>query len=316
MSEDVIKALSESEREKGFESIKENWGMWSYRNDLFDHAITKGVGFLLEFINQVEDAKRHILATLFLKRPDVVDNVLTNIGCDHDDLIHLTSYQPELAELHDKFFKVIDKLKDPEHQVLAVYWGVLNLFEAGKHNSVFPLINALEKRPFNGIRLKNTAIQMAFQEGAIKGIKDIVEDFLEHPAITHERYAIGLVYSWDKYKSKKTVFPSLLAQADKGDLGRVKEMEKYGEDPDFRNAIDNAREIAPSAGTRHLRFLNRIESAKLAIKTLTEHVRDGGQAWKQEPGSIVLSYLLGEEEGTKVMGKMQMRKEKGTCIIM
>ena len=79
---------------------------------------------------------------------------------------------------------MIDKIKDPENQELAVKWGVINLFDAKKHDSVIPLINALEKRQFNGRNLKNVAIQRAFYQGAEKGIKYIVEEFHEHAAIT------------------------------------------------------------------------------------------------------------------------------------
>ena len=72
-----------------------------------------------------------------------------------------------------------------------------DLFDAKKHDSVIPLINALEKRLFNGRNLKNAAIQQAFCYGAIRGIKNIVEEFHEHPAITSERYAEGLIESWN-----------------------------------------------------------------------------------------------------------------------
>ena len=56
-----------------------------------------------------------------------------------------------------------------------------------------------------------------------RGIKYIVEEFHEHPAITSEEYANGLIDSWKKDKSK-TVFPFLLAQADQGDLEKVKKV--------------------------------------------------------------------------------------------
>ena len=59
---------------------------------------------------------------------------------------------------------MIDKIKDPKKQEKAVRWGVFNLFDAEKHDSVIPLINALEKRQFNGKNLKNVAIQEAFYE--------------------------------------------------------------------------------------------------------------------------------------------------------
>ena len=123
----------------------------------------------------------------------IVDQVLKKIEYDDDDLMYLTSYRPELAESHDNFFKAIDKIKNPENQEWAVKWGVSNLFNAKKHASVIPLINALEKRQFNGRNLKDVAIQQAFHQGAKRGIKDIVEEFHEHPAITPERYANGLI---------------------------------------------------------------------------------------------------------------------------
>ena len=96
----------------------------------------------------------------------IVDQVLKKIKYDDYDLMDLTTYRPELAESHDKFFKVIDKIKDPKNQEWAVEWGVISLFNAKKHDSVIPLINALEKRQFNGRNLKDVAIQEAFYEGA------------------------------------------------------------------------------------------------------------------------------------------------------
>ena len=146
MAPDVIEALSESEKAKGFESIKRDWEKWEDRKDLFDHVVMKSVEFIVGFINQVEDAKRPTLAALFIKRPDKVDEVLKKIKYDDDDLRYLTDYRPELAESHDKFFKVIDKIKDPKNQEWAVRYGVINLFDAKKHDSVIPLINALEKQ--------------------------------------------------------------------------------------------------------------------------------------------------------------------------
>ena len=99
---------------------------------------------------------------------------------------------------------MIDKIKDPEDQEDAVRSGVINLFNAKKHDSVIPLINALEKIQFNGRRLKNVAIQRAFYQGAWRGIKHFVEEFHEHPAITSERYADGLIESW-KYDKLKYI---------------------------------------------------------------------------------------------------------------
>ena len=142
MEGDVIEALEE----EGFESIKRDWWKWKYRNDLFDYVVMKSVEFIAGFINQVENSKRPTLAALFIKRSDIVDEVLKKIKYNDDDLSDLTNHRPELAESHDGFFKVIDKINDPRKSRRAVGRGVYNLFYAKKHDSVIPLINALESR--------------------------------------------------------------------------------------------------------------------------------------------------------------------------
>ena len=130
----------------------------------------------------------------------------------------------------------------------------------------------------------------------MRGIKDIVEKFHEHPAITSREYANGLIDSWNN--NKLTVFPFLLAQADQGDLEEVKQMWEYKKDQDFRKAIDDAFPKAEPAGERHERPLNR-EIAKLAMKTFSEI--GGLEPLDNENalGGIIGSYLVGGSEGTK-----------------
>ena len=123
MSHDLVDALGK----EGVVSIMEDWAKWENR-DLFDCVVTKGREFIIEFINQVDDAKRHILAALFIKRYEKVDQVLKKIKYDDDDLMNLTNYRPELAESHGSFFKVIGKINNPRSQDTAVKWGVFNLF--------------------------------------------------------------------------------------------------------------------------------------------------------------------------------------------
>ena len=112
--------------------------------------------------------------------------------------------------------------------------------------------------------MKDVAIQEAFYEGAGDGIKDIVEELHEHPAITSEEYATGLILSWN-YDKSMIVFPFLLAQADQGDLKEVKKDGTYDEDPDFRKAIDDALSKAPLTGTRHDRPMERAKLVKEAF---------------------------------------------------
>ena len=108
VAQDVIKALEQP----GFESIKDDWGKWRHRKDLFDHVVMKSVEFIAGFINQVVYVKTRTLAALFIKRSDEVDQVLKKIKYNDDDLRDLTSYRPELAEPPmTYFFNVIDKIK-------------------------------------------------------------------------------------------------------------------------------------------------------------------------------------------------------------
>jgi hypothetical protein len=300
VKDDVIEALEED----GFGSIKQGWWeKWSKRNDLFDEVVTRDVEFIILFINQVRRATNHTLAALFAKRPDEVDQVLKEIEYSDDNLIKLMWKRPELAESHDSFFKAIDKIKEPKNQETAVKTGVWNLFNANKQGSVMPLIDALENRQFNGRNLQNAAIQQAFEVGALRGIQYFVEEFCHHPAITSERYADGLVQGWTG-DTLNPVFSFLLSQADQGDLEEIKERGKHMEDQEFRKAIDGTMKTAPLAGTRHLRFFGR---AKIAIITLNDLMDT--EVWMQQPGRIIASYLIGEQEGTNVREKLKTMPE-------
>ena len=147
--------------ERNFEWLKENWRSWKERKDLLDDVIAKGADVTVRFIQNVEDAKRRVLAALFDKgEKGMIDDVLGRIEYDDDDLCNLTDYRPELAGSPEKFFRVLDKIKDPEMQEMAVRVGVSNLFKAGRHDLVVPLVNALGKRTFKSERLKEEAIQM------------------------------------------------------------------------------------------------------------------------------------------------------------
>jgi hypothetical protein len=285
VKEDVTEVVEED----GFENIKQLWyEKWINRNDLFDHVVTKSVEFIVGFINQVWRAKRPTLAALFIKRFEEVDDVLEKINYTDDDLINLTTYRPELAESHETFFKVIDKIKGPTYQEWAVKWGVIKLFDAKKHASVVPLINALEKRQFKGRTLENAAIQEAFKSGTLRSIKYFVEEFHEHPAITHEEYAYGLIVSWEKLD----VFQFLLDQADQGDLEKAKEHHRCKEDAASSKIIDDAFSRAEPAGSRHARPAERAERVRLAKEAFDETPSINlGQKKGGGPEDIIFDYL-------------------------
>ena len=131
MAQDVIEALRRARRQKDLKVSREIWEKWENRKDLFDHVVMKSVEFIIGFINQVEDAKRPTLAALFLKRPDMVDEVLKKIKYDDDDLRYLTNYRPELAESHDKFLqsdrqdKEIQKIKNGLLEMVSAICSML-----------------------------------------------------------------------------------------------------------------------------------------------------------------------------------------------
>ena len=145
---------------RNFEWLNENWERWKERKDLLDDVIEKGAGVTAWFIQNVGDAKERVFAALFDKGEEgMIDGVLGRVGYDDYDLCDLTNYRHELAGSPEKFFRVLDKIKEPENQEGAVRVGVDNLFKAGKHDLVVPLVNALGKRTFKGESLKEEAIQ-------------------------------------------------------------------------------------------------------------------------------------------------------------
>ena len=242
---------------ENFGWLKANSERWKERRDLLDYMIAKGADVTVWFIQSVGAlAKRRVLAALFDKGEAMIDDVLGGIEYSDGNLCLLTDYRPELAASHEKFFRVLDKIEDPEWQEMAVREGVKNLFEAGRHDLVVPLVNALGKKTFKSKRLKDVAIQVAFYGGTIKGNQYFVELYCEHPAITSEIYAHGLCQAWNGGEPNQ-VFPFLLEQADQGDLDMVKEklVDEYYEK--FRQAIDKTPETAPPAGSRHLRPIER-----------------------------------------------------------
>ena len=206
---------------RNFEWLKENWVRWEGRKDLLDDVIRRGTDFTVRFIQDAMITTNRVLAALFDKGEGVIDEVLERIEYWDHNLYNLTDHRHELAISREKFFRILGKIKEPENQELAVRGGVINLFDAEKHDLVVPLVNALGKRTFKSDRLGEEAIHAAFHEGSRRCNQDIVELYHEHPAITSEEYAIGLLASWNKGEPNQ-VFQFLVEQADQGDLDEAK----------------------------------------------------------------------------------------------
>ena len=78
---------------------------------------------LLDSSSKLGVRKRRTLAALFIKRSEIVDQVLEKIEYDDYDFMDLTTYRHKLAESHDKFFMVIAKINDPGNQEALLSMG-------------------------------------------------------------------------------------------------------------------------------------------------------------------------------------------------
>ena len=271
---------------------------WEQRKDLFDYVIEKSVDVTVWFIQNVGRRERQcVLAALFDKGEGMIDDVLGKVEYNDFDLYDLTEYRPELAGSPEKFFKILDRIEDPRSQGSAVHWGVNNLLRVGRHDLVAPLVDALGKRTFKIDRLKEVAIQQAFYKGTKWGNQDIVAAHYEHPAITSEKYALGLYWSWNKGKPSQ-VFQFLLDHADQDILELAKKKYTNNCNDQLRQIIDNAIVTAPHTGSRHHHPIEGDkQGAKLATNTLDAAL--GTEKGHQEPSNIIASHLVGEEEWTK-----------------
>ena len=91
-------------------------------------------------------------------------------------------------------FNLLGKIEKQEDQEEAIQDGVWNLFHHKRTECLDPLLDALEgNESFK--HLKDVAIKGAFKGGSYHGNKSIVERFYDHPAVTSEDYAEGLIYS-------------------------------------------------------------------------------------------------------------------------
>ena len=129
---------------------------WELRDDLPNYVIAEGPDVTVKLIKNVKDknAKRCLLAALFDRGGGMIDQVLGRISYKDEDLWRLTDYRPELASSHEKLFNILDKIEAPGCQSEVVQGGIINLFKAGMHDSIIPLVKALDGRAFKNGNLK------------------------------------------------------------------------------------------------------------------------------------------------------------------
>ena len=143
------------------------------------------------------------------------------------------------------------------------------LFRLKRTECIDSLLDALGREESVSKELKVLVIQIVFFNGAKHDNAIWIERFYNHPAITPEAYARGLILS-RKSKTQNPTFQWLLAKADFDDLQAIQRMIHYvdTERADFMAAINKALRDVKPGGTR----LGTIDSE--AIVDSMAQVRD------------------------------------------
>jgi len=189
----------------------------------------------------------------------------------------------------DDLVKLLGKIEKQEDQEGAIENGVRNLFHQDCTECLDPLLAALEG---NGSlkHLKDVATKTAFERGSSLDNQPIVERFYDHPAVTSEVFAKGLISSGFQ-SIQEPIFAFLLAEADQDDLIAVKKDAhyKYSTSEGFKKVIDKALLIAKPGGTR---FTHRDpQRAKIMMEAFNENPNMGIPT---EISELIASYLVPE----------------------
>jgi len=184
-----------------------------------------------------------------LRRSDMVPGRAPHDRHSQSALIHEIS-KPELLCSPETFLDRLVEVETPEGQESAVKMGIFKLFDSKRTDCIRPLLAALESRKLLSKRLKDIAIQEAFDWGARKHSEYWVKALYDNPAITSEVYASGLAGSGRLY-AQDPVFKWLLATASRKDLQAVRDSgEHLCGFEDFRVAFNEALSVAKSDKAR------------------------------------------------------------------
>ena len=148
-----------------FEWFSQNYSRWSTRDDLISYATAKGVDFLNKFVART-GLLGTILASLFNMGScgGIIQEVLKEhrYSVNYNVLEHLTDLRLDLLDPPEKFLKVLDRAERPGTEEHAVVKGISNLYLKRRYDLVVPLIEALGKRTFKTVGLRDIAIQGHF----------------------------------------------------------------------------------------------------------------------------------------------------------
>ena len=212
---------------------------------------TKSSAFIINVIKNADPTvELRILPVLLSKGSKAtIEEVFKEGAVSQDDLVHAAQYT-EMASSPERFVDLLGRIETPENQEMAVAKGIWGLFDEGRTDCIDPLLTALEDSKFLNRDLKNIAIQAVFSAGAFYGNEIWTKGFYNHPLITSETYADGLIQAGQS-DVNNPVFKWLLATAGQDDLLAVKKQENYGGlGKDFVNAVEQALSSAKPGKAR------------------------------------------------------------------
>jgi len=248
----------------------------------------KDQGFIFNFAEKADVIKGSLLVALHRKKsPEMIEEAFEVFKFSQGDLRNAASH-PELVCSPNDLSKILGKIERQEDQERAIGDGVWNLFRFKRTECVDPLLNALEgNESFK--HLKDAAIKKAFKCGSSSGIKSIVERFYDHPVVTSDVYADGLIYS-GKESTQDPIFNFLLGEADQGDLIAVKKHPwyKYNTSYEFKKVIEDALLTAKPSGTRLTLPFQRAERVMETFR------KNPNKEIRTVLSQIIISYLIDE----------------------
>lgn len=270
-SDDIMsqfcKAIDEENMDK---AVKLHQSNSKHYQDKLNYVVdTKGQEFIFKFAEQASINNYSLLTALHRKKsPEIIEEAFKVFKFNQADLFN-TSCEPELTCSPDALLNLLGKIENRKHQERAIAQGIGRLFDFGPAKCIMPLLNTLEsKKSLN--YLEEAAIKQAFISGSSDGNKLIVDRYYDHPAITSEYYAWGLINS-GRNPARNPAFIFLLGNADMDDLIAAKKDTVYTYNPDeFKKAIEDALLIAKPSGYR---MISRApQMAKIMIGTLDDPI--------------------------------------------
>ena len=263
--------------------------------------------FIVSFIRNAYETNGYILNALCKKcSKETVENVLEKVNFSQKDLIGVASEGNVVCHL-PKFLMLLNKITTPEGQESVITIGMNALIREKSAEFINPMLDALKDKTFRSEHLEAIAIQMTFKEGVKHNREDLLKRTFEHPAITPRLYADALIESEKSWESSKLTREWLLKKADRDDLQAVNDNDGYADlIPPFRNAIENAWEIAPPGGTRTRAYdIQSAEKTKKEFMDIEHAVAIPGIA------NIIGEYLAGvEDDEMEVEGVLQEQEEE------